>query len=304
MKTRSRLRDLGTAPRHASLARHPAGACRRRALPRCSSCKPPKMRAVDATKRFEATPAPRRARPLHRRGGGALHALPLRPRLEDARRAGAAGAGGRGLGRPLGRQPHAGPVFAPNLTPDPETGLGAIPDDAVARAIREGVSHDGRALFMMPWQNYSQLSDEDVASVVAYLRTLPPVKKARGTTAIKPPVSWFLKLQAAPMTAPMRRTQPIRPPIRSRADGSWPRSVSAKLPHAGRCAPPAAARHGLRGRAGVHDRRRPLPLRQHHARPVGDLPLRRGAVHPRRCAPATSAAAGWRRSCPGRRSAS
>ena len=32
---------------------------------------------------------------------------------------------------------------------------------------------------MMPWQDYRRLSDEEVASVVAYLRTLPPVKKAR-----------------------------------------------------------------------------------------------------------------------------
>ena len=75
------------------------------------------MRAVDATKRFEATPARAGAGPLHRRGGGALHALPLRPRLEDARRAGAARAGGRGLGRPWADNHMPGPVFAPNLTP-------------------------------------------------------------------------------------------------------------------------------------------------------------------------------------------
>ena len=84
-----------------------------------------------------------------------------------------------------------GRVFATNLTPDPETGLGAIPDDAVARAIREGVSHDGRALFMMPWRDFRHLSDEDVASVVVYLRTLAPVKKARDTTASPRPWAGF-----------------------------------------------------------------------------------------------------------------
>src|SRR5579863_3372732 len=45
-------------------------------------------------------------------------------------------------------------VVAPNLTPDPETGSGTWSDDALARAIREGVGHDGRALFnIMPYEN-------------------------------------------------------------------------------------------------------------------------------------------------------
>jgi hypothetical protein len=40
-----------------------------------------------------------------------------------------------------------GKVYAPNMTPDPETGAGSFSDDQLASAIREGVSHDGRALF-------------------------------------------------------------------------------------------------------------------------------------------------------------
>jgi hypothetical protein len=45
-----------------------------------------------------------------------------------------------------------GTVVAPNLTPDPETGLGAWSDGEKIRAIREGISRDGRALFpMMPY---------------------------------------------------------------------------------------------------------------------------------------------------------
>ncbi len=44
-----------------------------------------------------------------------------------------------------------GRIVAPNLTPDPETGAGTRSDDALARANREGIGHDGRALFpMMP----------------------------------------------------------------------------------------------------------------------------------------------------------
>ena len=59
-----------------------------------------------------------------------------------------------------------GRVYAPNITPDPETGAGNWTDDQLARAIREGVSHDGRALFpFMPYPDYRALSDEDLASI-------------------------------------------------------------------------------------------------------------------------------------------
>src|SRR5664279_6208660 len=40
-----------------------------------------------------------------------------------------------------------GKIVAPNLTPDPETGAGTWSNDQFARAIREGIGHDGRALF-------------------------------------------------------------------------------------------------------------------------------------------------------------
>ena len=67
-------------------------------------------------------------------------------------------------------------LYAPNITPDKETGAGTWTDDMFARAIREGVGHDGRALTRMPYQTYSNLSDEDLASVIVYLRSIPPVR--------------------------------------------------------------------------------------------------------------------------------
>ena len=58
-------------------------------------------------------------------------------------------------------------VTAPNITPDRETGAGAWADDMLARAIREGIGHDGRTLFpLMPYTQYRYMSDEDLASVV------------------------------------------------------------------------------------------------------------------------------------------
>jgi mono/diheme cytochrome c family protein len=178
--------------------------------------RPPSMRAVDPAKRFQATPerlargryiveAEAHCLHCHSDRDWKTHGAPALPGLEGA-----------GWDVPWADNQMPGQVFAPNLTPDPETGLGAIPDDAVARAIREGVSHDGRALFMMPWQNYRSLSDEDVASVVAYLRALPPVKKARGTTAIQAPVRWFLKAGPEPLAAPVTTAIATDPVARGR----------------------------------------------------------------------------------------
>jgi hypothetical protein len=69
-----------------------------------------------------------------------------------------------------------GTLVAPNITPDPETGVGNFTDDQLARAIREGISHDGQTLFpMMPYAHHRRMSDEDLTSVIVYLRALPPI---------------------------------------------------------------------------------------------------------------------------------
>src|SRR5262249_11865325 len=71
-------------------------------------------------------------------------------------------------------------VVAANLTPDRETGIGNWTDDMLARAIREGVGHDGRLLrpTAMPYEFYRLMSDEDLASIVVYLRSIPPIRNA------------------------------------------------------------------------------------------------------------------------------
>jgi mono/diheme cytochrome c family protein len=76
-------------------------------------------------------------------------------------------------------------IVAPNITPDPATGAGRWTDDMLARAIREGIGHDGRALYWGMWyQSFAGLSDEDLAAVVVYLRTLPPVRNALPATLL------------------------------------------------------------------------------------------------------------------------
>lgn len=97
-----------------------------------------------------------------------------------------------------------GQVVAPNLTPDPETGSGNWSDDALARAIREGIGHDGRALFpMMPYENFRNLPDEDVASIVVFLRSLPPVRNPLPKTEIIFPVKYLIRTVPEPIESPV-----------------------------------------------------------------------------------------------------
>lgn len=98
-----------------------------------------------------------------------------------------------------------GYVCVPNISQDPETGIGAWTDDEILRAIREGVSRDGRALFpMMPYSVYKDMSDEDAYSVVAYLRTLEPVRREKPhVTKINFPVDFFIEMEPAPIEAPI-----------------------------------------------------------------------------------------------------
>jgi len=69
-----------------------------------------------------------------------------------------------------------GKFYARNITPDLETGIGGASDAAVARALREGVGIDGRAL--LPFMEMQGLSDDDLVAVVSYLRSRPPVEHA------------------------------------------------------------------------------------------------------------------------------
>ncbi len=68
-------------------------------------------------------------------------------------------------------------AYATNLTPDPETGIGNWTDEQLIKAIREGVRPDGSIIGPpMPIVFYRGLSDNDAKAIVAYLRSLPPVK--------------------------------------------------------------------------------------------------------------------------------
>jgi len=68
-----------------------------------------------------------------------------------------------------------GVVRAPNITSDPETGIGKLTDREIARIFRHGVAPSGRAV--LPFMPFANLSDEDLTAVISYIRTFAPVKK-------------------------------------------------------------------------------------------------------------------------------
>jgi len=113
--------------------------------------------------------------------------------------------GGLAVGRPwpteLGLP---GTFYSPNLTSDPETGVGAWTDGELSRAIREGIGRDGRVLFpLMPYGEFRNMSDEDTDSIVAFIRTIPAVKRKQPITTVNFPVNLMIKAAPQPVTAPV-----------------------------------------------------------------------------------------------------
>lgn len=76
-------------------------------------------------------------------------------------------------------------LSAANLTPG-RGGIGQRSDADLERAIRHGVGPVGRPLLFMPAEAYTVLGDEDLAALLGYLRTLPPVDREAAPPRIGP----------------------------------------------------------------------------------------------------------------------
>ncbi len=92
-------------------------------------------------------------------------------------------------------------AYAPNITPDPETGIGRWTDAEIITAIREGRRPDGTLIGPpMPIELYRGMSDADVQAIVAYLRTVKPLRNAvpKSVYRIKLPDSYGPPVSAVP----------------------------------------------------------------------------------------------------------
>jgi mono/diheme cytochrome c family protein len=95
-------------------------------------------------------------------GGCACHTVPK----------GTPHVGGRAFPIPFGT------VYSTNITQDKETGLGAWTDQQIYDAMVKGIRRDGsRVLPVMPYEKYSGMAEGDLKALIAFLRTLKPVKK-------------------------------------------------------------------------------------------------------------------------------
>ena len=92
--------------------------------------------------------------------------------------------GGLAFGGGLGLETGFGLAYSSNISPDPATGIGAWSETAFARALREGVSRDGRHLLpIFPYTHFTKLGDADVKALYAFFMTrVPVVAPARENT--------------------------------------------------------------------------------------------------------------------------
>jgi hypothetical protein len=69
-----------------------------------------------------------------------------------------------------------GTSFARNLTPDNATGIGRWSEQDFIKVLRTGIRLNGEPLRPpMPWEWHSQLTDDDLRAMFAYLRSIPPI---------------------------------------------------------------------------------------------------------------------------------
>jgi mono/diheme cytochrome c family protein len=97
-------------------------------------------------------------------------------------RGGEAYAGGTGIATPFGT------VYASNLTPHPETGIGSWSASHFWRAMHNGRSRDGRLLYpAFPYPSYTRVTRDDSDAIYAWLRTLPAVERRNTPNALRFP---------------------------------------------------------------------------------------------------------------------
>ena len=103
----------------------------------------------------------------------------------DKKGNGAPFAGGRGLKTPFGI------YYSPNITPDPETGIGKWTDADFVQALRRGLNPQGQHYFpVFPYTTYTKISEKDVLAIKAYLFSLQPVPRKNRAHDVWPPFNW------------------------------------------------------------------------------------------------------------------
>jgi mono/diheme cytochrome c family protein len=137
-------------------------------------------------------------------------------------------AGGRGVATPFGT------VYATNITPDPQTGIGQWSLAAFSRTMRDGIDRTGRHLYpVLPYPHFTRATDQDIAAMYAFLMSRTPVPATAPANHIPVPrillAGWnFLYLNPGPW-----QPDPVH-------DAAWNRGayLTEAIGHCGACHTP------------------------------------------------------------------
>jgi mono/diheme cytochrome c family protein len=90
-------------------------------------------------------------------------------------------------------QTNFGTIHGTNITPEPDTGIGAWSEDAFRRALREGVSRDGHLLYpAFPYDHFTHLADADIHALYAFVMTRDPVRSETPANRLMFPLQFRL----------------------------------------------------------------------------------------------------------------
>jgi len=138
--------------------------------------------SMKGTKEFRAEASPERLERGRYLVEGVAHCFMCHGEQDYAHRSSLPVHGTEGAGKVIKGELYDGAfspdgLVCPNITPDKETGAGTWTDAQFERAIRHGIGHDGRELSdYMPYAFFRSMTDEDVASVIVFIRSIPAVR--------------------------------------------------------------------------------------------------------------------------------
>src|SRR5262249_10314281 len=103
----------------------------------------------------------------------------------DSKQGGRPFAGGRALATPCGT------FYAPNITPDLDSGIGRWSEAQFLRAMREGVAPDSSNYFpVFPYPSFTKITNDDMRAIQAYLFAQPAVRQSNRAHDVAFPFSW------------------------------------------------------------------------------------------------------------------
>ena len=153
-------------------------------------------------------------------GGCGCHTVPKQ----------AANTGGRRYDGPFGT------VYSSNITPDKETGIGNWTDEQIITATRLGRRPNGERLIPMhPFTVFNGMAADDLKALVAFLRSVPPVKRANQPKKISVPMFESVFLPAWLAAFAPRENPPVSVPASGVARGEY---LVRAVGHCGECHTP------------------------------------------------------------------